>query len=271
MAQNNLRILYSNVADDAVITATSTASGFLTTNMQSDIKGLVWRSTSLVSNTITLTWNSDQAIRCIVLPYTNLTTTATVRFVCKNSSGTVIYDSGTSTAVSYNLTGSRTGGYAYGEGSLVRHYLSSTLTTVRSIEITVVDSSNIQSYIEISRIICGTYWSPTYNTEFGLSVEYKDQSQHSRAQAGNIITDIGPSYKILNFNLGYMNDSDRDTLVSLLRQNGLRKALWVSLFPSDSDPEKEYIYSVYGKLSQSSTITHPMYSQYTSSITIEEV
>lgn len=271
MAANNLRIIYNNAADTATITATGTAAGFPTTNLQSDIKGLVWRSSSTAATTVTLTWAADQVIGGIILPFTNLSNSATIRVVCKNSAAATLYDSGTITAVPYTLSKNGTSQYSYGGGSTARVYTTSILTTVRSIEITLVDAANIQGYMEVSRIVCGTYWSPTYNTEYGLSVEYRDQSQHNRAQAGNIITDISTMYKALNFTLGYMNLTDRNTLINILRLNGMRASLWISLFPNDIEPEKEYIYSIYGRLSQTATISHPQFSQYVSTITIEEV
>lgn len=271
MAANNLRVLYSNVADFATITTDATAAGFPTSNMQTDIKGLVWRSTSQAATVITLSWGTNTTINSVILPYTNLSTSATVRVVCKNSTPTTIYDSGTIQAVPYTLPSAGTSNYSYGGGSVVRVYLPTVLTTVRTIEITIVDTGSLQGYMEVSRILCGNYWSPEYNLDYGVTVDYKDQSQHSRAQAGNIITDIAPIYKILSFNIGYMEAVDRNALITVLKQNGMRKSIWVSLFPSDTDKEKEYIYSIYGKLSQNATISHPMYSQYTSTLTIEEV
>lgn len=271
MAANNLRIIHNNIADTATITSTATAVGYPTSNLQNDTKGLVWRSTSLASTTITLSWASDQIIGGVILPFTNLSTSATIRVVCKNSAATVLYDSGTVQAVPYVVPANGASNYSYGGGATARAYTTSILSTVRSVEVTLVDSGNTQGYMEVSRIVCGSYWSPTYNTEYGLSVDYKDTSQHSRTQAGNILTEIATAYKTLNFSLGYMNAADRNTLVRILRQNGMRKSLWISLFPLDTEPEKEYIYSVYGKLSQSATITHPQFSQYASTITIEEV
>lgn len=273
MAANNLRVLYNNLADSASITATATASGYPTTNMQSDIKGLVWRSTSLLSTTITLTWTADQTLSAVILPYTNLSSTATINVVLKNSVGTVIAATGTGTAVTaipYSVTAGSVSNYGYGGGSTARVYFTST-AAVRSVEITIVDSGGTQGYMEVSRIICGTYWVPTFNVDYGPSVEYKDLSQHSRAQSGNIITDNAPSYKVLTFTIGYMVAADRNNLISIFRQNGMRKSVWVSLFPIDAEPEKEYIFSIYGRLSQGVTITHPQYTQYTTSLTIEEV
>lgn len=271
MARQNLRILYNNVADSATITTNGTATGYPADNLKSDIKGLVWRSTSKSATTITLTWDSAQDISCVVLPYTNLSAAATFRVVCKNASGTSVYDSGTLTALAYSLDASAGVSYQYNSGACVRLYLPSTVSLVRSMDITISDASSSYSYMEVSRVLTGKYWSPQHNLEFGVSVTYNDSSTHSRMNSGDLITDIGYVYRSLNFNLGYLTDLDRDEIINIVRRNSMRKAMWISLFPMDEDPEKEYIYSIYGKLSQSATITHPMYTQYVSSITIEEV
>lgn len=275
----NLRILYNNLADTATITASTSAASFPTTNMQADIKGITWRSTSTVSNTITINWAANQTIGVLAMPFTNLTNTATINTTFwsgQNGTGTSLYTTGTITAVPYNLVtwgtvATGVNAYSYGGGSAVRVYTPSILTTVQSITITLVDGSNAQGYMEVSRIICGTYWSPTYNTEFGLTIDYVDQSTQSRSQAGNIITDIGPIHKVLNFTLSYLQKADRNMLLQIMKLNGMRNALFISLFPSDADIEKEFTYQIYGKLSSNATISHPMYSQYASSITIEEV
>ena len=275
----NLRILYNNLADSATVTASTSASNFPTSNMQTDIKGLPWRSTSLVSNTITLNWVANQTVGLVALPFTNLTTTATINVTFwngQNGTGTSLYTTGVITAVPYNLATWGTvatglNAYSYGGGSAVRVYTPSILTTVQSITITIVDGSNAQGYMEIARLVCGTYWSPTYNTEFGLTVDYVDQSSHSRSQAGNIITDIGPTHKSLTFTLSYLQKADRNILLQIMKLNGMRNPLFISLFPSDTDIEKEFTYQIYGKLSSNPTISHPMYTQYASSITIEEM
>ena len=279
MAGNNLRILFNNVADSATLTATTSATFFPTTNMQQDIKGKVWRSTSAISNVLTLSWSTSQSINCIVLPYTNLSNSATIKvtlFSGINGTGSTLYTSSTVPAISYSLPTwdiSYTGvnAYSYGGGSIARVYLPSTVANVQSIQITLVDSTNSQGYLEVARVLAGVYWSPKFNTDFGITIDLIDQSTHSRAQSGNIITDIGPVYKKLSFNLNYMNASDRDYLLQIMRLNGMRKPMYVSLFPIDTDTNKEATYQVYGKLSSNPTITHPMYSIYSSSITIEEV
>jgi hypothetical protein len=276
---NNLRVIFNNVADTATtITSTSTSSGYPLANTKKDTKGLVWRSVAAVTSvTIDLVWATAQTISAVVLPYTNLSATATmrIRLYSNNTFATLIYDSGTAVAVPAVLTNLYTTEtsnyrYAFGGGSCARRYIPQQSNCI-AMRIDIVDTANTDTYLEISRIISGTYWSPKYNTQFGLSVGINDSSTHTRSQTGNLITDIGTSNKKLTFDLNYMVQSDRDILFNILRTIGIKKSLYVSLFPEDSEPTKEQTYQIYGRLTDLATISNPMYSIYASSINIEEV
>ena len=280
MSSNNLRIIYNNIADNTTtLVAINSDTGYSISNTKKDTKGLVWRSTSgNTSSTIDLSWNTSQSISSVVLPYTNLSSTATIRIRIYSDSlfANVIYDSGTSLAVlavlpNYNagITGVNYR-YSFGGGSYVRKYIPQ-IDNCKALKIDIVDTNNTDGFLEISRIIAGTYWSPKYNTEYGLSVGISDSSNKYRTQTGNLITDIGTSSKTLSFNLSYMDNNDRDVLFSIIKSIGTKKSIHISLFPEDSDTTKELIYQVYGRFSDLATISNPMYSMYASTVNVEEV
>lgn len=278
MGTNNLRIIYNNIADTAnTLTSSSSVANYEITNTRRDTKGSVWRSANTITTAnINLSWNTAQTISAVILPYTNLTATATIRIRLYSDTAyaTQIYDSGTVTAVPAVLpnyyTSSGNYRYAFGGGSCARKYIPQT-SGCRGMRIDIADTANTDTYLEVSRIIVGTYWSPKHNTEFGLSVGITDSSSRSRTQTGNLITDIGTSNKTMSFNLSYMTKADRDTLFSIISSIGTKKSLYISLFPEDEDPANEQIHQIYGRLSDLATIVNPMYSIYASSINIEEV
>ena len=278
MAINNLRVIYNNVADSATtLSATSIASGYDISNTKKDTKGVVWRSANTITTaTISLTWGSPQTLSAVILPYTNLSATATIRIKLYSDAAfaTQILDTTDVIAVPAVLpnyyASSANYRYAFGGGTCARKYFTQT-ANCRSMTIEIKDTANTDTYLEVSRIIAGTYWSPTYNTEYGLSVGISDSSSKTRTQTGNLITDIGTSNKTLSFSLNYMTKNDRDTLFSIISTLGTKKSMYISLFPEDIEPTKEQIYQVYGRLADLATISHPMYSMYASSINIEEV
>lgn len=276
---SNLRIIYKNLINSYnTISGTNINGSYPVTNTVSDLRGIVCRTTT-TSTTINITWASSQSISAVVLPYTNLTSTSTlrVRLYSDEAMATQLYDSGVlssgillaGTSLLSNTFGSNYR-YSFGGGSCIRKYFTQ-YSTCRAIKLDIVDTSNTDGYIEIGKIVVGSYWSPTYNTEFGLSVGIADSSTKLRTQNGSLITDVGTSNKFMSFNLSYMNSTDRDTLFNIINSIGTKASLYISLFPEDADTNKEYIHQIYGRLSDLATISHPMYSIYASTINIEEV
>lgn len=277
MAAKNLRILYNNLLSTAnSLVADSTASGFPIENTKKDSKGVVWRS-SAYTGKITITWAAGQAFSCVILPFNNLTNVATVRVrlcaeVADNPDTTNVLDTG---AVVANLqlidpNGSGVYKYSYGSTPIASVYF----TRTENIKKMVIDINNIntlEGYVELSRILCGDYWSPQYNTEYGLSVSINDTSKNSRSQTGNLITDIGTINKSINFTLPFLLTSDLFILSKILLTNGMKTPVFVSLFPEDDDSNKEAIYQIYGKLSSSSSITHTNYLTFNSAMSVEEI
>lgn len=271
MAANNLRIIYKNLVDTATaVTASNTAGATSAGNLKLDAKSLVWRSTG-ASATLTVTLAAASTISAVILPFTNLTSVARITVTLSNG-----YTTGPVQCAPYSGTelwnqasipvGTST--YSYGGGTYARVWFP-TQTNITTVTITI--NSNA-SFIEASRLIIGDYWSPTYNTSYGLTAGVQDLSTNQRSESGDLITNRGTVYKTMTFSLDYLDADDRVQLISLLKNNGIYRPIFVSLFPNNStDWTKEDAHQIYGKLSQLTTITHPVLSFYSSSIDIEEV
>ena len=271
MAANNLRIIYKNLVDTATVTASTTAGVTSVANLKLDTKSLVWRSTSNTA-TLTVALAASSTIGGIVLPFTNLTSTASINItlsngyttgevLCSPYSGTELWDP--------NSIPVGTSAYSYGGGTCARVWFPKQ-SDITSITITISDTP--LSYIEVSRLIVGNYWSPTYNTSYGLSTQVQDLSTNQRNEAGDLITNRGTISSSMSFDFSYLNSADRVQLISLLKNNGMYRPIFVSLFPDNLDDwTKEQGHQIYGKLSQLSAITHPVMGLYSSSISIEEV
>ena len=132
-------------------------------------------------------------------------------------------------------------------------------------------------YIEASRLIIGKYWSPKYNTDYGLSNTVKDLSTHDRTDAGDLITKRGPRYSTLNFDLKWLDQSDRIQMTKLLIGSGISKPVFISLFPDNTDTglavdyEKERAHQCYGKMTQIPGVNYSTLDMYSTQIEIEEV
>lgn len=269
------------------------------------ISGNVYYISAIVSGTqftvitatkanLVLTFSSLQAVRLIALPFTNLTTSSIIRV--RGYSGTApvtqtvvdnpvitagtstIFDTGYVAAVPYSLSGNWSWGFtsigvntfAYGGGTYARVWNAAVNPNCTSLSIEIHDN-NPSKYIECSRLVVGDYWTPQYNTQYGLATTMSDTSVNQRTEAGDLITNRGTKYNKVNFNMGYLSSTDRDNLLSIMRGAGISKPIFVSLFPLDSDTGKERAHQVYGKLTGLNEVQHYALGFYSSTLEVEEI
>jgi hypothetical protein len=273
----NLRLLADNAADRATVT-TSTTSGTLTAaNLLNNIKSLVWRATGTTAS-ISASWASDEPVSCVVLPFCNLTSAATMRVRgYSDTAGTVqVLDTGTNPACpapSVKLRGFTTAqalsAYAYGGGAFARAYFAQ--INVRKLVIDLVDAANSQGYVEASRLLAGAYWSPKFNADRGATLAANDATKNVRTEAGDLLSDRGSRSTAIDLNLSMMPAPDRSTILGILRANGLSSPLFLSIFPANADAELERDYQVFGKLTAISAMTLPFAGAYSTPLRIESI
>lgn len=282
----NLRIVADNVADDATIAASTTAGALTTSNLQTDVKSEVWRSTS-TSATLTVTWATPQVIAFAGLAWANLTSTATIRVrgYANTADADPAVDSGTVKACAYTPLGSwrwgveplgvngyRRGGvntFSTGGGAYARAWLTATMCRKVTIEIT--DTDNPDGYIEAARLVIGSYWSPKYNAAYGAKPGIIDSSKHERSDAGTLRTDIGTRCRSLSVDLSMMPETDRAVLWSILRDNSLPTPIFFSLYPDGANPALEQANQLFCKLAQAGSMPHQFFNAFNTTLSLEEV
>lgn len=239
MAQNNLRIVTNNALTQ--VNASTTAKSLNDYKSQFD-----------TGTTFTITT-------------TSLTGPVVVVAMLTEAVGSVTMTVTGQTAVTESTTSSYTGQtVGFGGGKYIASYFTlSTGTT----SFTVTFSSSVK----VSRFIVGNYWSPKYNTGFGVQVGYTDSTAIERLQSGDQYVTLAPRSKTLQFELQYMDESDKFKLFDIVRSLGKTKPMFVSVFPEDDDKEKEQMYSIYGRFNSLSNISYVMYTMYSSSLQFEEV
>lgn len=298
---NNLRIIYQNLVDlsTTTITASSTAGGTSLSNLKLDTKSAVWRSTSSTQASLILDFGTQRTVGGLVLAFSNLAGSgATIRLVGYNAPNTPSFTGSllnTTVTAAFNTgqvaccpwnnlnlpaLGTNPAGssnYSYGGGTYARVWLNNTQasTPIRYLGVEISDPTNTAGFLEVSRIITGSYWSPVYNTGYGIDSGIKDLSEHLRTEGGDLITKRGPRFRTLNFGLEWMIGSDRKEMTRILLGNGLPKPLFVSLFPDstgdDEDFHREGIHQLYGKMVQIPGVSYTSYEIYSTNIELEEV
>lgn len=251
---SNLRILYKDiVSNSSSIVASNTAIGLGATNMKSEVKSEIHRSTG-TSVAYTIAWAANQSVNTVILPCTNLSGTATIRVRLYDGTSTLLYDSTAVTAVpGFNLDVStvtyNANLFAYGFMSKTALWIPTTYATVRSCVIDLSDTSNDAGYIDCSRILAGVYWEPSNNVENGIQIQSIDGSNISRTNAGELVYDIGFIYDKISFNFALLSEEDRTELLKIIRKVGTIRNLFISVFPEYTVSTVEQDYMLYGKRS----------------------
>jgi hypothetical protein len=265
----NLRILYNNVADQATITASTTASGFAASNMQNAQKTSVHRSTG---NTVTyrLQWASNQTINGVALPATNLTGSDTIAINLYDSSAVLVASTGYTTAClnrSVLLQGGATTTdytqFSFGGATKTSIWFTSTYANIRIMEITLTSTS--VSQIDCSRIVCGQYWEPTRQVDKGIELGFTDQSEITTTRSGNTYVDRKPIVETMNFQLQYLVEADRAIFMRIMRSWGNTGLIYVCVFPDNTNPELTQAYSIYGR-NQTNALQYQFAGYYSSSV-----
>lgn len=275
---NNLRIIHDNAGDRAVLTASSHAGALGPANLQHEGKYDVLRSLGQAL-TITATWATPEIIGGVVLPFCNLTPTATIRVRGYVEPGDAVpdFDIGTVPACECARLGMWNWGalplgvnaFSYGGGTYGRSWFQ--MRSVKKLVIDLVDPDNPAGYIEAARLVAGAWWSPEQNASYGAGVTPGDTSSQYRNGAGEQKVERGALYRKLSISLDHMTPLDRAELWRIVRGNGLSRPLFVSLFPDSDDVELEQTHQVYGRLANLAAIVTPSFQAYTTTIEIEEL
>lgn len=272
----NLRVLYDNALDRrASLAASTTAGTLIAAHLASDAKGLVHRSTG-TAVTYTVTWTNPEPVSMVVLPYTNLASTATIRIKgYSDTSGAIqLFNTGIEDACRYvppALRGLPSGvnAFAYGGGTPIVRYFPE--ESIRRLTIELTDTSNTSGYIESARLLCGKFWEPSVQADVGVQLSIDDRSSNERTAAGDLRTDRNTRGKRLSMNLQYMKAADRDALWEIMRGNGIVAPVYISLVPLATDAKEEVMYQIYGKLSETSALTYQYFNSFSAPLDIEEI
>jgi len=271
----NIRLIYNDaVTRAATIVASTTAGSLAASNVATNLKSQVWRSTTN-SSTLTFTWTVAESVSGIAIPFCGMSGTSTIRVQGYTNVGdpTAVVDSGTMTGGTYIMpqsVGLPTGVNSFGQGGARQWVVYIPTTAVKQLVITFNDSS--ASYIEVGKVVIGPYWESSVNVPYGaVTMGMGDDSKHTRSDAGDVFTDVGPRYKTLDLNFQYLPTTDRDNLWRILRGNGMATPVFIDVVPGTTDAGDEFIYSIYGKLAKSSSIVMTMFNQYASTLSWTEI
>lgn len=276
----NLTIIYDNRADYATLAVSSQASASLgSANLITDIKSDVWRSSSTTA-TITATWTTGQIIGGIALAYTNLSAAATMRVRGYTLAGDTVplFDTGTNLACppwalglwNWGAVPLGVNAFTYGGGATACTWLN-TQVAVTKIVIDLVDTTNTAGYIEVGRLVAGSYWESAKNVDYGAGATVKDTSKQFRNDAGDLLTDVGTRHRGQTLPISKLSADECANLWNILLGNGLSRPVFMSLYPNSDDPRLEQSHMMWCKLVATPAVTVPSYRIFAANLELEEV
>jgi hypothetical protein len=268
---NNIRICTNNLVEGGSLVSSITASTAVGTlpasNLLNHKKSKVWRSTTKSSEQlITVTFLSAQTLSMAAVMFTNLSATATIKVYLYTLAGdsSPVYTS-TATSILYDTLSNKSvaplaNTYSYGAGAQGVVYFPE--RTVAKIAIGITDTSNTASYLQVGNLVIGKYWTPVLNFERNPSVQIVDESKRFRTDSGDLYSDEAFRFRRISFRLSNMQSADRDSLLGLLRMNGVTYPVFLSLFPADTDTQLEALYCMQAVLENINAIDRPLFNRY---------
>lgn len=274
---SNVRIIAPNEADDCVLSASPAMVATLPVEyLQDQTRARVARSTGLHSpQYIRGTFNAVKLISAFCVDRHNLTGAGTLRLKLwddVNQTGTLLAD------ITVNLGNPTAWGdlpwgvFTWGDDVFADWPVAFSVlwfTPVRalSFELQITDLANTNGYYEAARLFLGLYWSPVINMSYAPAMSWIDNSVQERTSGGSLRTDAEDPYRRWEFDLRYLSVTERGTLAELLRRNGKRQDLFLSMFPEEGG-QKERDYAGRAKLIEVPGISHDFLNNFRTAQTL---
>jgi len=274
-----MRVIIDNQINDAVLSAAS-GTTFENTLPLSNLKiynnARLARCSTPNEAVILGGWDSARAISACVLWRHNLSSGATWRlelFSGADQTGETIYDSAEQSVNDTKALNE----LEWGVDSLGPtvftdwrlRYSSQWFGRVsaRSFRLTLKDSD--VSHIDIGRMYLGRYIEPRINMSYGHSLGWQESTSQYRTAGGSLFSDSQEPYRVINFSLDWLSETDRGLWLEGMRLVGLRKDIFISLYP-EVGGAKERDYSFAGKFKTMPSFTRAFLNNYAAQYVVEE-
>lgn len=188
MADYSCLLSTINLADAATLSGGSWNAAAPRSNLQTRDMSQVARTTNdlAASTTFTAAWTADQSVKVVAFYNHNLTLAATVRLQFKNAAGVDQLDV-TVDAWANAFAGPRKPTMAEVAHYPAHHFvyiLPTELTNIRSVVVSIADTSNPDEYVEIGRAWIGSGWQPVINMIYGAGLGWEHGDAGLRADMG---------------------------------------------------------------------------------------
>lgn len=252
---SNARFIFENRWDEATLSLSSGAevASLPLVNSQRYNNSRTFRTQDLTDVVI----NGDLAypvpLSGLVLWRHNLSTEATVRFKVFDQlgqTGNVIYDSGVLPALFAKTLGELSwgrdplGASAFTNWRLKYSSYWFPAEDALSVQIIISDPTNSDGFLEVGRVYLGEYFEPTYNVDLGHNIRWESDVQQNPTAGGSVHTVEVEGYRVLDFQLSHIVDTERADLFEATRQISKHRDVFVSLIPGQGGAtERDYSFA----------------------------
>lgn len=248
---SNLRFIFKNLADEAVISA---SPAFLSTKWVTRLQEPgreTGRTTSAAAQDITLVWPAAQKISAAGLLGHNLTVDGTLRsrLYSDAAASTLISGADTTALQAFDdaglddlddLTDPDFRGY---KNSM--QYFAAEYTTVRAAKLSIADAANPDGYFDARRIWVGRYREARYNPPYGgLSVKPSSKTVVGDLEDGGTWSDKKGDFRTFTINLNWIDEADRAAIFAGLRYVGRHREFYISAAHAIGGVEEIYYQGV---------------------------
>lgn len=271
MTGRKLRIVSTNVADSATITAANTAPNLGTEWLKTELKSEVCRILS-GTGAITLTWVDPVGIDCVAIPAWNGSASSEIRVRIYDavSAGNLLHDSGWQWAA----PGVQLGSWGFSQPLNVNHFADgATVTAVwvpnisgRRVLIDLRDPN--RTMLDVARVVVGTALSLP-GASYGSGVGASDSTTTTRTAGGDVRIDRGIVRRTMGLSLSYIPKQNRHEVARIINA-GVGKRHFFAGYAEGGDAMLEQETMMYGLLTTVPGLAYATYGINTSQFQVEE-
>lgn len=267
---SNIIFGYKNVVSLATLTGGTFETNLPRDNLKNDKLAEVAQTTTDDVITLVATFASNNNIGCVALANHNFSSAAEIGITLKNSGGSVL-DTPAGDLSPY---------IDENRNNLICWFASSNQSTCRSVEITITDTSNTDTFLSIGRLFIGTQFEVNRNADYG-SVGHNRIDLSGTTKSINGVKWHRERAKLRTVALGFSSISESDMLIfdELLQYSGTtREVIYALTRPTYTDnsgvlsqDELSYRRTFLGNLAALDALNSPFFNRYSAQINIEEV
>ena len=243
--------------DASTVTHSSEAnSDLVAENVLHDHIAKLWRTTGKASEWIRFDLGSAKQIKVFSMFSFNLTSSATVTLQANAS------DSWGSPSFSQALTIPTDS-----DSNVLQRIVYFLDQTYRYWRVTLADSGNTSSYLDVGRMSAGIYYEPPRNIDQAFSIAMFDPSEGSRVAGRQTFFRNRNRYRRATLNFNLQDQTQTDKLSTIMTKVGNSKPIVLSLDPTNR-PSKDGMYCY---LETPLSMAHQFVNQYnTATLVFEE-